>query len=321
MSSTEHPIVVLSGGVGGAKMVWGLTQVLPCEKCITVANTADDFEHLGLYISPDVDTVIYTLAGVANKESGWGRAQESWRVLETLQMLGGESWFRLGDLDLATHLYRSERMRKGVTLTKVCAELCATLNVKHTVLPMSDDTVRTVLNVRTADGKIVDMDFQEYFVRHRCEPELVSVRFEKAKTARPNPQLIDLLRKHTVSAVIIAPSNPIVSINPILSFEEVRELLRALKAPVVAVSPIVASKALKGPLEKMMRELGVEVTPPAVAEYYSDFLNGFVVDEADADCANHIPIPVCVAPTVMDTAERKIGLARIVLDFCARLAH
>lgn len=316
----RRSVVLLSGGVGGAKMAWGLAQLLEPGEYRVVANTADDFEHLGLYISPDVDTVIYTLAGLVNEQSGWGRKGESWRVLETLKELGGVDWFRLGDLDLATHLYRTGRLKQGATLSEICAELCAALGVHHEVLPMSDQSVRTVLQVRTEDGTQREMDFQEYFVRHRCAPEFVSAQFRKSAGAQPSPRLIELLSDEHLSAIIIAPSNPILSIDPILSFEEIPRLLSAATAPIVAVSPIVAGQAIKGPLSKIMRELGMEPSPSAVARHYRDFLNGFVLDSQDAECADAISVPVCAVPTIMDSAERKLHLAESVLNFCQRLA-
>ena len=314
------PVLVLSGGVGGAKMVWGLAQCVPGENLVVVVNTADDFEHLGLYISPDADTVLYTLAGRANHESGWGRADESWRVLDELDALGGPSWFRLGDLDLATHLYRRARLDEGATLTDVCAELSARWGVQSKILPMSDQVVRTMITARANDGSETCMKFQEYFVRHQCAPTLVSVAFDRSADARPNKILMQLLQKQQVSAVIIAPSNPIVSINPILCFPEVRHALCALKAPVVAVSPIVGGRAIKGPLAKMLSELGTTPSVGAVAEYYADFLDGFIIDEADTDQREQLAMPVRIAPTVMNTPEQKTHLAQIALEFCARLS-
>jgi LPPG:FO 2-phospho-L-lactate transferase len=318
--SSDKAVLVLSGGVGGAKLVWGLAQEMDGKDLNIVVNTADDFEHLGMYISPDADTVLYTLAGLANEKNGWGRANESWRVLETLKDLGGAAWFKLGDLDLATHLYRSARLREGATLSRVYAELAKRWGIKPTVLPMSEQQVRTFMVVRNESGGEERIAFQEYFVHRQCAPALVSVEFEKAEDAAPNPEMMRLLQEEQISAVIIAPSNPIVSINPILSFSQVRSALCALQVPVVAVSPIVGGAALKGPLAKMLGELGLIPSTETIANYYSDFLDGFIIDETDSHAKDHLKMPVCVAPTIMSSAERKIALARTTLEFCSQLA-
>ena len=246
-------VVALSGGVGGAKLALGLSRVLPAAELQVVCNTGDDFDHLGLCISPDIDTVAYTLAGVANREVGWGRHDETWSFMETLETLGGETWFRLGDRDLAMHVERTRRLRAGETLTTVTADLCARLGVAPRVLPMSDDPVRT--RVRTDQGWI---DFQEYFVRRRCEPVVHELAFHGATTARAQPEFLAALTDPATQAVVICPSNPFISIEPILAVPGVRAALADCAAPVIAVSPLIGGRAIKGPTAKMMAELGMD---------------------------------------------------------------
>ena len=305
-------ILALSGGVGGARLAAGLAAALP-EGALTVAvNTGDDFEHLGLHICPDLDTVMYTLAGIENPETGWGVAQESWHCLESLRRLGAEDWFRLGDRDLATHLHRSARLAAGAGLAEVTAELCAALGVTSRVLPMSDQPLRTV--IRSGRRRL---SFQDYFVREACEPRVDEVLFEGQAEALP--ALLSLLDSKELKGVILAPSNPFVSVAPILSLPGVRERLRALAAPVVAVSPIIGGEALKGPAAKMMRSLDVGVGAPAVAGLYADFLDGFIIDNADAALAEAVAdaadVGVLVCDSIMHTAERRRALAAATLNF------
>ncbi|GIX32014.1 MAG: LPPG--FO 2-phospho-L-lactate transferase [Porticoccaceae bacterium] len=247
-------ILALSGGVGGAKLVWGLARVVAPERLAVVCNTGDDFVHLGLPICPDLDTVLYTLAGCADPERGWGVAGESWRVLERLGALGGPTWFRLGDLDLATHLRRAELLASGATLSEATAALARALGVAVAVLPMSDDPVATLVD--TDEGTL---PFQHYFVARRCEPRVGGFRFAGIDAARPQPRFLALLEDPTLAAVILCPSNPFVSLDPILALPGVRARLAACPAPVVAVSPIVGGRALKGPAAKMLAELGLPV--------------------------------------------------------------
>ena len=266
-------VVALSGGVGGAKLALGLSRVLPADELLVVCNTGDDFEHLGLCISPDIDTVAYTLAGVANREVGWGRHDETWSFMETLETLGGETWFRLGDRDLAMHVERTRRLRAGETLTAVTADLCARLGVAPRVLPMSDDPVRT--RVRTDEGWI---DFQEYFVRRRCEPVVHELAFHGATTARAQPEFLAALTDPATQAVVICPSNPFISIEPILAVPGVRAALADCAAPVIAVSPLIGGRAIKGPTAKMMAELGMTPSAGGVARRYGDLIDGYVCD-------------------------------------------
>jgi LPPG:FO 2-phospho-L-lactate transferase len=304
-------IVALSGGIGGAKLVLGLSRVLPPEDLLVVANTGDDFEHLGLSISPDIDTVMYTLSGLANQELGWGRRDETWSFMDTLSAIGGEDWFRLGDRDLAVHVERTRRLHAGETLTAITADLCARLCVACRVLPMSDDPVRT--RVRTEDGWIA---FQDYFVRRQCAPVVRELAFDGATTARP--AFLAALSDPRLQAVVICPSNPFISVEPILAMPGVRAALLACGVPVIAVSPIIGGRAIKGPTAKMMQELGMEVSAASVAWRYGDLLDGYIVDHADADVIVNGP-RVFVAPTLMTTLAEREALARVVLDAAAAL--
>ncbi len=259
-NSGGKKILALAGGVGGAKLALGLAGVLPGDALTVVVNTADDFEHLGLAISPDLDTVMYTLAGVANPDTGWGRRDESWTVMEALGALGSETWFRLGDKDLATHIERTRRLRAGEQLSTITRDLAARLGVKSAMVPMSDDVVRTV--VTTAVGELA---FQDWFVRLRCEPIVRSVAFAGAKTAKPHAALLDLAG---LRGLIVCPSNPFVSVGPIISLAGVRAALEGASIPRVAVTPIVGGQAIKGPAAKMLAELGHDVSALGVARYY-----------------------------------------------------
>ena len=306
-------VLALSGGVGGAKLALGLSRVLAPAELTIVCNTADDFEHLGLAVSPDIDTVMYTLAGLANPTLGWGRHDETWSFMETLETLGGDTWFRLGDRDLAVHVERTRRLAAGDRLTAITADFCRRLNVAARVLPMSDDRVRTRL--RTSEGWL---DFQDWFVRLRCEPAVHELIFAGADAARPQPDFIAMLRDPQLKAVIVCPSNPFISIEPILSIPGVRTALSECAAPVVAVSPIIGGRAVKGPTAKMMAELGMNASAAAVAQRYGDLLDGYVVDYADADQVASIKPKVTLAQTFMNTLEEREALARSVLS-AARL--
>jgi LPPG:FO 2-phospho-L-lactate transferase len=307
-------IIALSGGVGGAKLALGLSRILPPEQLLVVVNTGDDFEHLGLAISPDIDTVVYTLAGLANREVGWGRADETWSCMETLAAIGGETWFKLGDRDLAVHIERTRRLRAGETLSRVTADLCHRLGVGPHVLPMSDDPVRTRLLTDTGW-----LDFQEYFVRNRCEPVVRELSFHGADSARPHPDFMAALADPKLEAVVICPSNPFISVEPILAVPGVRDALAHCAAPVIAVSPIIAGRAIKGPTAKMMTELGLDPTAGTVAQRYSDLLDGYVIDHADMAEVVSIDARVTLAQTLMTTIEDRETLARTVLDAAAVL--
>ncbi|MBN8872308.1 MAG: 2-phospho-L-lactate transferase [Rhodospirillales bacterium] len=307
-------IIALSGGVGGAKLALGLSRVLPPEELLVVVNTGDDFEHLGLSISPDIDTVAYTLAGLANREVGWGRHDETWSFMETIEGLGGETWFRLGDRDLALHVERTRRLRRGESLSAVTEDLCRRMGILQRIVPMSDDPVRTRL--LTEEGWI---DFQDYFVRRRCEPVVKELRFHGAETAQPHPTFMAALADPALQGVVICPSNPFISVEPILAIPGVRDALVACKAPVIAVSPIIAGRAVKGPTAKMMTELGLDPSAGTVAHRYADLLDGYVIDNADMAEVVSIDARVTLAQTLMTTMEDRETLARTVLDAAAVL--
>jgi LPPG:FO 2-phospho-L-lactate transferase len=307
-------VVALSGGIGGAKLALGLYRTLPPDSLTVVCNTGDDFEHLGLAISPDLDTVLYTLAGIANPETGWGRAGETWSFMAALAELGGETWFRLGDLDLATHVERTRRLAAGETLSAVSADFASRLGVRAQIVPMSDQPVRTL--VETPAGVL---PFQRYFVEQRCAPEVRGFEFRGAGEARPSPALAAALAGEALEAVVICPSNPFISIDPILAVPGLREALADCPAPVVAVSPIIGGRAVKGPTAKMMAELGLDASARAVAAHYRGLLDGFVLDAADAAEAEAIGVPCRVTRTLMTSADDKRALARDVLAFASSL--
>ena len=301
-------IVALSGGVGGAKLALGLSRMLPPGDLTVIANTGDDFEHLGLAISPDLDTLMYVLAGLDDPERGWGRRDETWTFMQALAALGGEAWFQLGDGDLATHVERTRRLQAGERLSDITADFCRRLDIATRIVPMSDDKVRTRL--RTAEGWL---DFQDYFVRRRCEPAVLELAYEGAGEARPLPEFLAALADPRLKAVVICPSNPFISIEPILAVQGVRAALQACAAPVIAVSPIIGGRAVKGPTAKMMRELGLEVSATAVARHYGDLIDGYVLDHADAASAGGLAVPVSLAQTLMQTLADRESLARAVL--------
>jgi LPPG:FO 2-phospho-L-lactate transferase len=310
-SAEQHDgaVVALSGGIGGAKLALGLSRVLPAGKLVVVANTGDDFEHLGLSISPDLDTLMYTLSGLANEELGWGRRGETWTFMEALARLGGETWFRLGDGDLATHVERTRRLAAGESLSQVTRDFCHRLGISAQLLPMSDDRVRTRL--RTAGGWL---DFQDYFVRRRCEPVISEIMFEGADRAAPAHAFMAALREPRLRAVVICPSNPFISIEPILSLPGVRAALAACRTPVVAVSPIIGGRAVKGPTAKMMRELGFTPSAAAVSRRYAGLLDAAIVDASDAGDGSDHGVPVFAASTLMSGLKDKLTLARRVLE-------
>ena len=315
LNSPARTYLAVSGGVGGAKLVLGLSRCLAPDQLNIVANTADDFQHHGLHICPDLDTVMYTLAGLNDRERGWGLAGESWNFLAALEALGGDTWFRLGDRDLATHILRTDMLAGGHSLSAATRRLCQQLDVPFQLWPMSDDPVSTL--VHTREGAL---PFQHYFVRRQCEPEVSGFEFAGIDAARPQPGFMEQLTSPDLAGVIICPSNPFVSVDPILSLAGVRPALQECKAPVIAVSPIVAGMAIKGPAAKMMAELGVPVTALAVAQHYQGLIDCFVVDESDAKLVPSIEqlgMTVDVCPTIMKTLAEREVLARRVLA----LAH
>jgi len=307
-------VLALSGGIGGAKLALGLYRVLPSEALTVVANTGDDFEHLGLSISPDIDTLLYTLAGIDNPDTGWGRSGETWTFMAALESLGGETWFKLGDGDLATHIERTRRLAAGESLSQIIGDFRHRLGISARLLPMTDDRVRTRL--RTEEGWL---DFQDYFVRRRSAPVVRNIIYTGASEARANPDFLAALAADNLEAVVICPSNPFLSIDPILSLPCIKDALRACDAPVVAVSPIIDGKAVKGPTAKIMSELGLPTGAAAVAQHYADILDIYVADEADADEIAGLGIPVRLTHTLMLTVDDREALARAVLAAVSRV--
>ncbi len=317
-SYARDVLVALCGGVGAARMLAGLVRVVPAADITAIVNVGDDMELHGLAISPDIDTVTYTLAGMDNRQTGWGVAGESWAVMDELGRLGGEDWFRLGDRDLATHLFRTGRLRAGAALSAVTAELGQRRDIAVRLVPVTDDTVRTrvVLADESPLGPAgTEVSFQDYFVRLRHDVAVRGVRFEGAERARPAPGVMEALVE--AETIVVCPSNPVVSIDPVLAIPGVRETLMARRDQVVAVSPIVAGAALKGPADRLMAELGTEPSVVGVARLYAPWVGTLVVDVADASHVAAIEaegVRCIVTPTVMSTPERAEALARAVVN-------
>ncbi len=308
-------VIAICGGVGGAKLALGLDRVLASGCLTVVVNTGDDFEHLGLHISPDLDTVLYTLGGQVDPVRGWGRADETWEFMSAVESVGGETWFRLGDRDLAMHVLRTEWLRSGKTLSEFAARIAARHGITARIVPMTDDPVRTM--VETDEG---DLPFQHYFVRRRCEPKVRAIRFAGAELAAPPAALVSLLNGSSLRAIVICPSNPYLSVDPILAIPGMAAALVAAPVPVIAVSPIVGGKAIKGPTAKIMAELGIDATPRAIAAHYRGLLTGLVIDEADADAGGELDLPLLITGTVMRDLADKERLAREVMTFADSLA-
>ncbi len=305
----RRPVVALAGGVGAARFLDGLTRVVAPERVFIIGNTADDAEIHGLHISPDLDTVTYTLAGLANPQHGWGIRGDSFRCLEALGRLGADTWFQLGDLDLATHLFRTARLRQGVSLAEVTAEITAALKVRSTLVPMSNERVRT--RICTPSG---ELEFQTYFVKRRARDRVTAMHFEGASDASPAPGLLDALAN--AEAIILCPSNPFISIGPILAIPGIREALRLRRDKVAAISPIVGGKALKGPAAKMMKSMQLRSSAAEVAKLYVDFVGVFILDEVDRKQASQVEA-LGMRPVVTDTIMRGLrerkALARTVV--------
>lgn len=308
-------ITALAGGVGGAKLADGISRLLAPEPTTIIVNTGDDLELFGLNISPDLDTVCYTLAGLANPETGWGRKDETWHVFKSLSTLGAPDWFRLGDRDLALHMERTRQYKEGFTLTEITRELCSFLGIKDHVLPMTDQSVKTI--VRTRDGRL--LPFQEYFVRERCNPEVIGFDFIGIDKAFPSKKVDSAV--DDADLVVICPSNPWVSIDPIISLPGIRQLLK--KKVVVAISPIIGGKTIKGPAAKMFSELGISPNVTAVVDHYCDFLNGIILDSTDhAESSGLFDrgiIPL-VTNTIMNSIADRIELAKETIKFGLTIA-
>jgi LPPG:FO 2-phospho-L-lactate transferase len=302
--------VALAGGVGGAKLARGLAKLLPSKKLLIIGNTGDDLELYGLHISPDLDILTYTLAGIVDEAKGWGIAGDTFNCLQALKKLGAETWFKLGDMDLATHIQRTSMLQSGLTLSQATAKLCKALNVKTKIVPMSDDPVRTKIISGTRT-----LDFQEYFVKNKTKDTVTDIVYTDAEKAEPTPGIVEAIR--TAERIVLCPSNPILSIGPILAINPIREELRKTKAPVVGVSPIVAGKTIRGPADKIMRSLGHRATALGVAGLYKDFLSHFIIDETDKKEKPQIEkldIKVTVTNTIMKNAADSIRLAETVLN-------
>jgi LPPG:FO 2-phospho-L-lactate transferase len=312
----QKSYVALCGGVGGAKLALGLSRALAPGQLTIIVNTGDDFEHLGLHVSPDIDTVLYTLAGLANPELGWGLAGETWGFMAALGRLGGPTWFRLGDHDLATHVTRTGVLRSGHTLSEATRQLADRLDVGPHVVPMSDAAVRTF--VHTDEGRL---PFQRYFVERRCEPKVTRIDIAGAATAKAAPGALAALTDPELAGIMICPSNPWLSIDPLLAIPELRAALAARAAPCVAVTPIVAGAAIKGPTAKIMAELGLALDAATVARHYGDLIDGFVLDETDRAITPRIGLPVALAQTIMRTLDDRVELARATVAFCTRLCE
>jgi LPPG:FO 2-phospho-L-lactate transferase len=311
-------ILALAGGVGGAKLANGLAQILSPDELIVVVNTGDDFSHLGLRISPDLDTVMYTLAGRNNSETGWGLAGETWHVMTALDRLGAETWFRLGDQDLATHIERTRRLAAGEMLSEVTTALCRAFGVRHRIVPMTDESVQTIIHADEGT-----LPFQHYFVRRRCEPRVQRIEFLGSRQAEPSKAFAAALGDERLRAIIICPSNPYLSVQPILALSGVCKEIESRQVPVVAVSPIVDGAAVKGPAAKIMRELGDEPSAAGIARLYAGIADGLVIDEQDRNLSAAIEVTglhVCVTPTLMRSDSDQARLAHDVLAFTQSIA-
>jgi LPPG:FO 2-phospho-L-lactate transferase len=303
-------VTVLTGGVGGAKLVLGLLRLLPAADVTAIVNTGDDFRHLGLHVSPDIDTLLYTLSGKANRVQGWGREDETWSFLETLRDLGGPDWFQLGDRDVALHVLRTARLAAGEGLDAITADLALRFGIGATILPMANARVATQLE--TDEGLL---DFQHYFVARRCVPRVSRILFDGADAALPAPGVLDAIAG--ADAVLVAPSNPFLSIDPLLAVPGIRCALTETKAPVVAVSPIIGGKAVKGPTAKLMEELGIRLANTSIAAHYADFIDGLVIDQGD-DAPDGIA--VARTDTLMRDDADKARVAQAALDLAASIA-
>lgn len=314
-ASANH-VLALCGGIGGAKLALGLYRLLGPGRVTVVVNTGDDFEHLGLAISPDLDTVLYTLGGLADPQRGWGRVQETWQFMDSLRQLGGETWFQLGDRDLAMHIQRTEWLRTGKKLSDFTAHVARQFGIGAQILPMTNAAVRTI--VETAEG---DLPFQHYFVRRRCEPVVRAIRFLGVAGAVPPSGLLDLIASSSLKAIVICPSNPYLSVDPILAVRGIATALATAQAPVIAVSPIIRGQAVKGPTAKIMAELGIAVTNESIAEHYRGLIDGLVLDEADAADRERIDVPALVTRTMMNDIADRERLAGDIVAFASKLAQ
>ena len=303
-------VLALAGGVGGAKLALGLRDILDEESLAIVVNTGDDEEFFGLHVSPDLDTVMYTLGGIANPDTGWGISGETFRSLERLQQYGADTWFNLGDMDMATHIRRTQLLGQGNTLSQVTNSLCSSLGIAPSIYPMTDHRLRTIVVT-----EVGNMSFQEYFVKNRCEPRVISLRFDSPSECSPSPGFVTALNESDL--LVFCPSNPFLSVDPILAVPGVRKKIENFRGARVAVSPIVGGEAIKGPAGKILRELGHEVSCVGVAKRYVDLCDVFIIDNVDADLASTIEklgMRVVVTNTIMNNDQEKRTLAREILS-------
>lgn len=308
-------VLALCGGIGGAKLALGLDRLLPAHQLTVIVNTGDDFEHLGLHISPDLDTVLYTLGGVSDLQRGWGRADETWNFMVALAELGGEKWFQLGDRDLAMHVTRTHALASGRTLSDFAQEAAIQLGIKARIAPMSDDPIRTM--VITHEGELA---FQRYFVERRCEPVVKGIRFDGVDSARLSAVFREALADPELCAIIICPSNPYLSIDPILEVPGVKKAFRQSPVPIIAVSPIIGGQAVKGPLSKIMKEFQVDLSSSSIAAHYAGLIDGLIIDVSDVEDVKHLSVPTRAIPTLMRDLDDRVRLARDVLSFAHDLA-
>ena len=309
--------LALSGGIGGAKLALGLEYIFNSTNLMIAGNTGDDFEHFGLNISPDLDTLMYTLSGKSDLERGWGLANETWSFMKAMKEIGGETWFQLGDRDLAIHIERTRRLKEGERLSLITSSFCRKFGVKSHIVPATDDSLKTL--VKTPEGIL---SFQHYFVRDQCRPKILGLKYEGSENAQPCPALEEALESSLLETIVVCPSNPFLSIDPILAVKGVREKLKSSNARVIAVSPIVGGDAVKGPTANNLRDLGFSVSAYTIAKYYSDFIDGFMLDKGDENEISRIEslgMQVGLADTVMTDLQSKIKLAEDVLRFSKTL--
>ena len=309
--------IALSGGVGGAKLALGLEKIIQSENLMVIGNVGDDFHHFGLHISPDIDTLLYTLSGKSDVEKGWGLADETWEFMSAMKELGGDTWFQLGDRDLATHVERTQRLQSGESLSEITEYFRRTFGIGAKIIPATDDQLRTIV-----ETDIGVLNFQEYFVRERCNPRIQNLHFQGSETALPQHELTKVLRSKELHSIIFCPSNPLLSIDPILSIQGLKKALADSGAKIVAVTPIVGGAAIKGPAAKNLNELGYSVSATTVARHYQGLIHGFVLDNRDHQEAQQIEklgIAVLVADTIMNDLETKIHLAEKTLEFANSL--
>jgi LPPG:FO 2-phospho-L-lactate transferase len=312
----KKKILALSGGVGGAKLCRGLDQITDKDELVIIANTGDDFLYLGFYICPDIDTLIYTLAGENNIETGWGRTDETWKAHNVMGGLGADNWFKLGDKDLEMHVYRSKEIQNGTSLTEITQKVSKIWNINSKILPMSNHSIKTII-----ESDIGTLSFQEYFVKKQCIPKVESITF-KQKKAKASQTLLDEMNDNNLTAIIFAPSNPYLSIDPILSLSEIKNFLRTTSTPVIAVSPVVDGQAVKGPTTKIMSELGVEPSAVSIAKHYDGLIDGLILDVLDQNLVSQVEdigIRTKVMNTIMHNDQDKIQLAQAALDFAQEI--